>query len=782
MSLNKFFNKAIVTSAIVGLAIVPTVVNMNSTYASYNSEEATKQVEEGRLLLTQTTYNDSPIYKVKINPQYLEDVEVIHIPSTVNGIPIKVIEEEAFRNSKASAIYFENSDSIMEVGQAAFENTIAGNAISFTGIKEVQRSTFKNSNFSEINLDGDKIQSIYSSAFAKSKATNVMSLPNITKIPEAAFDESLFKDIVLTENIITEIGPSAFRYVQIKKDVSFPNISRVEASTFSWTAFTNIYLDGSKIQSIGSEAFAMSLAENIMSLPNITEVPAGAFNNTMFKEINLNWPSITSIGKDSFRNTKETRPISMPLLTIIPDGAFAHSVFTEINLSYDKITSIGSDSFLNTKDTQSISLPLITKVPGAAFKWSDFSEIHLSPELVTSISTEAFYSTLATNRLELTNVTRISDRAFAKTKFSFINFTPSKVEKYGSEAFTLPEANISIDSDNIISVSGMQIPHESIVLIKGHGLQNPETLINTGYVVQEGKPVDQSYRGPVTALMKYPDGTIQNLGEINVTHKNRPPSILTNLQDITLGIGESSSVVVDVQDLDESDIVTVTAESSVPDSVEVSVLDTSINIKANAQGLSTITVTATDTAGETSKQRFNVEVKGSLDNSESSQLEVLAGELTLKHNKVNTPHLVIDMDSKKKTYEYSLQDELIVQDARGTNSGWELNVTSSELTNGNNKIPSGSLLITSPTIENKTGNNSGIDGINKLPTESGVPIDTGSAVSVGRALKGHGGGSFKFTFENGLKVVINPSEIFLDSESDTYTATLTWSLVSGPTQ
>ncbi len=117
--------------------------------------------------------------------------------------------------------------------------------------------------------------------------------------------------------------------------------------------------------------------------------------------------------------------------------------------------------------------------------------------------------------------------------------------------------------------------------------------------------------------------------------------------------------------------------------------------------------------------------------------------------------------------------DLVVNDARGSGLGWNLKVSASALANGLKELSPGSLELTAaPSISTVAGGD-----LLGVTAAAGI-LDNGGFI-IANATADKGMGKFTFTFgENSLKLTMNPKETY----AGTYTTTVTWDLLSGPTR
>lgn len=153
-----------------------------------------------------------------------------------------------------------------------------------------------------------------------------------------------------------------------------------------------------------------------------------------------------------------------------------------------------------------------------------------------------------------------------------------------------------------------------------------------------------------------------------------------------------------------------------------------------------------------------------------------------------------------------LPSKVKVADLRGTQTGWRLDVSATQFAStGGAKLPKGSLyinstldvardVINSSDLGGLTGDTTSIeDRLNAIygdasynpdPTNvtNALPVDDGSTVNIAKAVAGKGMGTFAFTDKTNkfLALKLNSQAVNLSGANTSYSAILTWDLISAP--
>lgn len=157
-------------------------------------------------------------------------------------------------------------------------------------------------------------------------------------------------------------------------------------------------------------------------------------------------------------------------------------------------------------------------------------------------------------------------------------------------------------------------------------------------------------------------------------------------------------------------------------------------------------------------------------------ITVNGGEFSLTTPTIK-PYGDITLQATPQTYKTSFNGKFTVKDIRGTQEGWRLDVSASQLSGGAggvNKIPKGSLSLQPISTISRVGVGSGAAPTKVMLTNTA--IDNG-AVVVAKASAGTGMGVFDITFPtDALSLVVDATT----AKAGSYSSTLTWNLVQAP--
>lgn len=570
-------------------------------------------------------------------------------------------------------------------------------------------------------------------ATAPLKRVNNSTDPDILE-NYGAFSYSKASEIYFVNpELITHLGDGSFHVTVATNEITLNNITKIPDSAFRKSKFSSIKFDGNKIDSISISSFESSAATNPINLPNITEVFDYSFAQTNFTEINLDPQKITSIGHASFNSTVAEHPLNLPLLENIPSEAFSYSKFKEINLDTNKIKTIGKGSFKSTSDKRPISFPLITEVPKEAFRDSRFTEINLDPNKITSIGEKSFHRARATNIMNLPLITKIPTQAFEQSKFSDLIFTNNIITLLGDNSFSETVA---------FNIKKYYFP--------SHNLDS-QTTTNFKNGITNTTTITQS-------------GDIYNVVQTGIYTTNRALLVPNHLNLI---IGDELTPELISKSIDVSNLTTLVDKVDIKVGGDYTYVSLPYHNSPNTIG-SIAHLTAQGVP-------YIPPVLGSAD---ELFLNLRAGNLVLTRLSLAPITFEIKLGGKLRYESQRFNDIIQVEDSRGTQSGWNLSVAASPLTNSKgHKLNPGSLSIQGLTVADMTqpNNNQAI----YTDANYNLIVDNGSKL----LFSYDKGGTLQHSF-NTISVKVDPSEIRLHSvegeTTESYTTVLTWTISTGP--
>ena len=199
----------------------------------------------------------------------------IEIPNSV-----KLIDEEAFRNSSLANITFAENSNLETIGSSAFYD----------------------SNIKEITLPSS-IKEIQTNAFNTLRMDEFVVPASLETIGEYAFSECKFDVLRFEENENrTKITESSFGNAQIKKIIIPKDIKEIEDYAFSFTRVEEIeFEEGSILETIGIQSFHENRLKYLELPDNLKLIKEQAFYNYGYRMSYVNVNSkLLEIENDAF--------------------------------------------------------------------------------------------------------------------------------------------------------------------------------------------------------------------------------------------------------------------------------------------------------------------------------------------------------------------------------------------------------------------------------------------------------------------------------------------------
>ena len=306
-------------------------------YAKYSDEE----LLEFELSFDETYYC---VIGYKGSPQY------ITIPKTKDGLLVKEIAIEAFRNCD-TLISIILPDSVTSIGNSAF-------------------------------YDCDSLTSI--------------TIPDsVTNIGEQAFRGCSSLTSIAIPDSVTNISEQAFYYCDSLTSITIPDsVTTIGNSAFYWCSNLTSVIIPDSVTTIGNIAFYYCSNLTSVVIPdNVTSIGDSAFSYCIGLTSITIGNSVTSIGNSAFYNCGSLASVVIPdSVTTIGDSAFSYCIgLTSIAIP-DSVTTIGNSAFYNCSSLASVVIPdSVTSIGEQAFYYCDSLTSITIPDSVTNIGEQAFY-------------------------------------------------------------------------------------------------------------------------------------------------------------------------------------------------------------------------------------------------------------------------------------------------------------------------------------------------------------------------------------------------------
>jgi len=384
--------------------------------------------------------------------------ENVTIPSTINGLAVKEIGNNAFKNNKTiKSITI--PDGVTSIGRQAFYecanlgSITIPNSVTSIGIE----AFFQCGSLTSIEIP-NSVTSIGKEAFFGCGLTSITIPSSIERIEDGTFASCHNLANVTIPNSVTSIGKSAFESCRSLTSITIPDsvTSIGESAFYHCNGLTSITIPDS-VTSIGESAFyncngltSITIPSNIERIENSTFASCDNLANVTIPN------SVTSIGESAFAGCSFTSITIPGSVKSIGKLAFnGNESLTSIEIS-EGVESIGLSAFIGCSKLASVTFPSsMTSIGEQAFYSCDgLTSIKILGN-VTSIGKSTFYECENLSNIEIpSSVTSIGDSAFYKcTNLKNINI-PNGVTSIGRNAFAVCSSLTDIKIPNSVTSIG----------------------------------------------------------------------------------------------------------------------------------------------------------------------------------------------------------------------------------------------------------------------------------------------------------------------------------------
>jgi uncharacterized protein YjdB len=402
---------------------------------------------------------------------------VVVIPSTIEGVPVEHIGEDAFCKydeewdtipNNITSIVIPNtvtsiedyafydctslksitiSNSVTSIGEGAFcecssltSAAIPNSVTSIGNYAFVHCESLASVTFQETS----SVESIGDSAFGRCIILESMIIPDsVTSIGNCAFYECTSLESVIIPDSVESIGHDAFSDCTSLMSITIPQkVTIINDSTFyGCTGLLTVeFEETSQVVTIDECAFERCTSLESIVLPDsVQSIGEGAFYGCISLESIIIPDSVTSIGKYAFYGTGITRLIIPSGMTSLDDNIFEGWLgLTSIEIP-DSVESIGYRTFLGCTGLKSITFAGTSRVASIGedvfFNCIRLESITI-PDSVTSIGKYAFFNCTSLGDITIPdNVKSIGERVFyGCSSLKSINIS-GRVSEIGVEAF-----------------------------------------------------------------------------------------------------------------------------------------------------------------------------------------------------------------------------------------------------------------------------------------------------------------------------------------------------------
>ena len=407
-------------------------------------------ISHSKLTFTLNNYGN---YYVVSKSSYTQGAVVI--PSTYNGLPVKSISANAFKNC-TSLTSITIPESIDSIGTYAFDGCSSlqyntNNGVSYLGnetnpylvlvranesiteceipegCRFVCEKAFMNcTSLTSVCLP-DSLARIGDYTFSGCSHLSSCVLPsNLLSIGKEAFKDCTLIPTLALSNSITSIDESAFKGCSSLNNINLPSgLLTIESNVFNGcSSLTSISIPTS-VTSIYHRAFDGCSQLTSITIPvNVSSVSYSAFDNcSSLNAINVN---------SSNSNYSSTNGVlfnkNQTTLIRYPEGKSGSYTIP------NTVTSIGDASFYQCSKLSSVTIPTSVKtIGGSAFSQCDSLVFVSVPDSVTEIGSGAFYGCNFLKSVVIgTGVNFIGNGAFEGTNLWYVYYKGTSSSQWNS--------------------------------------------------------------------------------------------------------------------------------------------------------------------------------------------------------------------------------------------------------------------------------------------------------------------------------------------------------------
>jgi len=338
---------------------------------------------------------------------------VVDIPSTINGKPVVVIGDNAFKdNITITSVVIPRS--VTTIGSFAFQGDAALASVSI----------------------GNRVASIGVNAFAYAGLKSLEIPGSVKGIGQGAFRDNFALASVTIGKGVQTIGFEAFRSNTALGSVMIPNtVKTIGGYAFQGdTALKSVSI-GRGVQAIGDHAF-QGTALKIVSLPkSLKTIGDGAFqDNSALTSVSI--PNgVTTIGDSAFAYNGSLTRVSIPgSVKTIGISAFALNMALTNLVIGNGVRAIGDGAFAVNTSLKHVTIPGSVKTIGyGVFGSCTALESLWIGEGVQTIGESAFAENTALTHVTIPNSVRTIDRD------AFRDDASLKTVKMGSHLISIGE-------------------------------------------------------------------------------------------------------------------------------------------------------------------------------------------------------------------------------------------------------------------------------------------------------------------------------------------------------
>ena len=216
----------------------------------------------------------------------------IVIPSTLQNIPVTLIDFRAFENRQLTSVVI--PDSVIDIRSNAFANNQLTNVTFSNNVAFTWGSAFSDNPAFNLTITGTG--EITSRSVPIEPMNNVTIGDGITSIGENAFWGSQLTSVTIP-NSVTSIGNRAFFRSQQLTSVTIPDsVTTIGDWAFSDSQLTSVII-GNSVTTIGNSVFRDNQLTSVVIPNSVTSIGGGAFMNNQLTSVTIG-ANVTVSGYD----------------------------------------------------------------------------------------------------------------------------------------------------------------------------------------------------------------------------------------------------------------------------------------------------------------------------------------------------------------------------------------------------------------------------------------------------------------------------------------------------